>query len=98
MGGHAANPGTFADLAIRLGRGPDAVRYAQGRYYFQVPHVSTEAITALPGCSVLPRNGRSQVFEVPVTEGTAVIAGTIRPERDGGQTIVDAWAVLRSRP
>ena len=99
---------TFLELADQLGVARGKVNMHPKGSFFRLPWLPVDRFKEWTGGAAqggqggrfrgrvkIEGAGEREVIQVPVAEGLALIAGTIRLEDDGSQTLVDAVAVLK---
>ncbi len=87
---------TFVELAGRLGVARSKVNTHPKGTFFGLAWLPLDRFKEFNGCTFRGRFMDREVIQIPVDEGLALIAGTVRLENDGSQTLVDAVAVLKS--
>ncbi len=90
---------TFLELAERLGVERKRVNMHPKGSFFRLAWLPVDLFKQVAGVRFQGRvtieGVDREVIHVPVAEGLGLIAGTIRLEEDGSQTLVDAVAVMK---
>lgn len=86
---------TFVELAGRLGVARARVNTHPSGSYFRLPWLPLDRFKEFEGAVFGGRFQGREVIQIPVDEGLALVAGTVRLEEDGSQTVVDAIVVLK---